>query len=126
MVTYLVVDAGVGRAVGDGLEGRARPAAVGGRGHLPGEVHLGLVDAGLLAAAPGHRVLWVVGVAGGHAHQGVPCRRGLLTALLHLVVVGQRHHLEGGASLLLVDDYRSMNVECLFLKVILREAGPGG
>ena len=108
MVTYLVVDAGVGRAVGDGLEGRAGAAAVGGRGHLPGEVHLGLVDARLLAPAPGHRVLRVVGVAGGHAHQGVARRRGLLTALrrhlLHLVVVRQGHHLEGGGSLLSVDD----------------------
>ena len=100
MVMYLVVDTGVGRAVGDGLEGGAGPTAVGGRGHLPREVHLGLVDARLLTPPPGHRVLWVVGVAGGHTHQGVPRRWSLLTALhghlLHLVVVQQRYHLEGG------------------------------
>lgn len=98
---YHVVDAGVGRGVSDRLEGRAGSVGVGGRRHLPGEVHLCLVDARLVAALPHHRVFGVMGVAGGDAHQRVAGRRqrllaALLGHLLDVVVVGQGHHLGRG------------------------------
>ena len=68
-----------------------------GRRYLPGEVHLALVDARLLAALPHHRVLGVVWVAGRDAHQWVARGRRLLAARLghlrHVVVVGEGHHL---------------------------------
>lgn len=104
---YHVVDAGVGRGVGDRLEGRSGSVGVGGRRHLPGEVHLRLVDTRLLAALLHHRVFGVVGVAGGDAHQRVAGRRqrllaALLGHLLDVVVVGQRHHLGGREGTLLL------------------------
>lgn len=92
-----MVDAGIWCGVCDCLEGGPGTAGVGGRRHFPGEVNLGLVDAGLLAALLHHRVLGVVRVTGGDAHQRVTWRRCLLAALLgHLldvIVVGERDHL---------------------------------
>jgi len=108
-VQHHVVDAGVRRGVRDRLEGGAGAAGVGGRCHLPGEVDLALVDAGLLAALLHHGVLGVVGVAGRDAHQGVARRGRLLAALLghllHVVVVGEGDHLGGGNGTLLLLRY---------------------
>lgn len=92
-----MVDAGVWGGVCDCLKGRPGTVGVGGRRHLPGEVNLGLVDARLLAALLHHRVLGVVRVAGGDAHQRVTRRGRLLTAflghLLDVIIVSERDHL---------------------------------
>lgn len=93
-----MVDAGVRGGVGHGLERGASSAGVRGRRHLPRKVDLGLVDSRLLAALLHHRVLGVVGVAGGHAYQRVAGRGSLLASffghLLDVIVVGQRDHLK--------------------------------
>lgn len=88
-----MVDAGKRGRVRHRLEGRPGAVGVGGSCHLPGEVNLGLVDAGFFTARPHHRELWVAGVAGGDAHQRVTGGRRLLPAVLDVIVVGERHHL---------------------------------
>lgn len=94
-----MVDAGIWGGVCHCFEGGASPVGVSGRRHFPWEVNLGLVDARLLAALLHHRVLWVVRITRGDAHQGVAWRGQLLTALfchlLDVVVVGQWNHLRG-------------------------------
>lgn len=92
-----MVDAGIRGGVRDCLEGGAGPVGVGGRCHLPGEVNLGLVDAGLLAALLHHRVIGVVRVTGGDTHQRVPWRGRLLAALfcylLDVIIVSEGDNL---------------------------------
>ena len=92
-----MVDAGIRGGVCDCLEGGPGTTGVGGRRHFPGEVNLSLVDAGLLTALLRHRVLGVVRVTGGDAHQRVTWGGRLLAALLgHLldvIVVSERDHL---------------------------------
>ncbi len=92
-----MVDAGIRGGVCDSLKRGPGTVGVGGCRHFPGEVHLCLVDARLLAALLHHRVFGVVRITGGDTHQRVTWRWRLLTALLcHLldvIVVSERHHL---------------------------------
>lgn len=86
-----MVDAGVGRGVSHSLKWGAGTAGICGRCHLPAKVDGGLVDARLFATLLCNRVLGVVRVAGGHAHERVTGGWGLLAALfghfLHIVIV---------------------------------------
>lgn len=59
-----MVDAGEWCAVRDGLKGRPSPIAVGGRSHLPAELHRRLVDTSLAASLLHDSIPGVVGVAG--------------------------------------------------------------
>lgn len=92
-----MVDTGIRGGVCDCLEGGSGTAGVSGCCHFPGEVNLGLVDACLLTALLHHRVLGVVRITRGYAHQRVTWGGHLLTAflcdLLDMIVVGERNHL---------------------------------